>query len=50
LDEKLALAEVRDLGGNPDEVPALPLGSFTALNRLVLFHFQVETNAPKPSM
>ena len=34
LDEPLALARVRELGGNPDQVKILPLGSFLAWNRL----------------
>jgi hypothetical protein len=34
LDEPLALARVRELGLNPDEVRKLPLGQFIALNRL----------------
>lgn len=34
LDERLALDEVKDLGGDPDAVRALPLGSFIAWNRL----------------
>jgi hypothetical protein len=34
LDERLTLNEVKDLGGDPDAVRALPLGSFIAWNRL----------------
>lgn len=34
LDERLAFGTVRDLGFSPDQVQALPLGSFIARNRL----------------
>jgi hypothetical protein len=34
LDERLALAAVRELGADVDAVQALPLGSFIAWNRL----------------
>lgn len=34
LDEPLALARIKDLGGDPDQIRDLPLGSFVAWNRL----------------
>jgi hypothetical protein len=34
LDEPLALSRARELGGEPEAVRALPLGSFIAWNRL----------------
>jgi hypothetical protein len=34
LDERLALDRVAELGANPAQIQALPLGSFQALNRL----------------
>jgi hypothetical protein len=34
LDERLALESVRELGADPEQVRNLPLGHFTALNRL----------------
>lgn len=36
LGEPLALARVRELGGNADEVSALPMGKFVSYNRLAI--------------
>jgi hypothetical protein len=34
LDETLALGRMREIGGDPEQIRALPLGQFVAWNRL----------------